>query len=162
MSHLIQLGLLPHRLGKVKPPPCLSCLLGKSKREPWRSKGIPGTIRPIRATPGSLISVDQLASSVPGIKPQSTGRLASAQIVGAQVFANSASSPPFLCTHLLESFPLDDTLKAKVGFERMAATFDIIVIRYRADNGRFSDNGFLKTCTAFHQTINFCGVNAHF
>ena len=32
--HLIHLGVLPSRLQSVKPPPCLACLLDKSKHKP--------------------------------------------------------------------------------------------------------------------------------
>ena len=108
------------------------------------------------------MSVDQLVSSTPGIKPQSTGSLTKATIVGAQVFADHASSPPFLYTHLMENFSLDETLRAKVAFERMAATYNNSILHYRADNGRFADDGFLQACTAYNQTVDFCRVNAHF
>ena len=32
IQHLIDIGVLPKRLWSVKPPPCLACLLGKSKK----------------------------------------------------------------------------------------------------------------------------------
>ena len=44
----------------------------------------------------------------------------------------------------------------------MAATYNMLIQHYRADNGRFADEGFLQACTAYNQTIDFCGVNAHF
>ena len=34
MKHLINVGALPKRLHSVRPPPCLACLLGKSKKRP--------------------------------------------------------------------------------------------------------------------------------
>jgi hypothetical protein len=69
-------------------------------------------------------------------------------IVGAQVFADHSSSPPFLYTHLFKNFSLDETLKAKVAFEHMATTYNIIIQHYRADNGRFTDEGFLQAYIA--------------
>ena len=108
------------------------------------------------------MSIDQLLSSVPDIKPQSTGRLTNTPIVSAQIFADNSSSPPFLYTHLLENFTLEETLKAKVAFERMAALHHVVVSGYRADNGRFADAGFINACNASSQVIDFCGVNAHF
>ena len=33
---------------------------------------------------------------------------------------------------------------------------------YRADNGRFSDDAFVKACIACNQTLDFYGVGAHF
>ena len=59
MLNLIQLGHLTRRLAKVKPPPCLACLLGKSRKRPWRSRAAPKHIRaPQRRPPGSSVSVD--------------------------------------------------------------------------------------------------------
>ena len=106
--------------------------------------------------------MDQLTSTVPGIKPQLTGRLTNTPIVGAQVFADHSSSPHFLHTHLLENLTLEETLKAKVGFERLSATFGVTVHHYRADNGRFGDVGFKQACAAGHQTIDYCAANSHF
>lgn len=161
-ARLIDIGILPSQLKLVKPPPCLACLLGKSKKKPWRSKSTPPNIRRSSVKPGHAVSVDQLTSTTPGLKLQSIGHLTKATIVGAQVFADHSSSPPFLYAHLLENFSLDETLKAKVAFERMAATCNNPILRYRADNGRFADEGFIQACTACNQTIDFCGVNAHF
>ena len=115
MLHLIQLGHLPHRLVKVKPPPCLACLIGKSRKRPWRFRAASKHIRaPQRRPPGSSVSVDQLVSSTPGIKPQHTGTLTSIPIVGTQLFADHSSRLTFLHCHLLENFTLEETLKAKV------------------------------------------------
>ena len=33
MTHLINIGALPKRLASVALPPCLACLLGKSKKK---------------------------------------------------------------------------------------------------------------------------------
>ena len=161
--YFIQIGHLLRRLAKVKPPPCLACLLGKSRKRPWRSRAAPKHIRsPQRRPPGSSVSVDQLVSSMPGIEPQHAGTLTSIPIFGAQLFADHSSSPPFIHCHLLENFTLEETLKAKVGFERMSATHGVTIRHYRGDNGRFADDGFIKACTACSQTTDFCGVNAHF
>ena len=163
MQHLINLGILPKRLASVQAPPCIRCLIGKSKKKPWRRKGQSPSIRHINhSTPGASISVDQLVSSTPGIKPQSKGCLTNTSIVGAQIFADHCSSPPFLHCHLLENFSGDEAIKAKVGFERSAATFNVSVRHYRADNGRFAEEAFVNACTSSGQTIDFCGVGAHF
>ena len=159
---MISIGLLPKRLGAIKPPPCLACLLGKSKHKPYRTKGSSPSIRHLdHATPGTAVSVDQLVSSTPGLKPQAIGNLTKASIVGAQVFADHCSSPPFLHCHLLENFTGEATIKAKVGFERLAATHNVTIKHYRADNGRFADEDFLHACLACNQTVDYCGVGAH-
>ena len=53
-------------------------------------------------------------------------------------------------------------MKAKVGFERMAATKGVDVLHYRADNSRFMDDVFINACIAYNQTVDLCGVAAHF
>ena len=62
----------------------------------------------------------------------------------------------------MENFSLDETLGAKIAFERMAATFHNDILHYRADNGRFADDSFVQAYIASDQIIDFCGVNAHF
>ena len=161
-ARLIDIGILPSQLKSIKPPPCLACLLGKSKKKPWRSKSTPPNIRRSSVKPGHAVSVDQLTSTTPGLKPQIIGHLTKATIVGAQVFVDHSSSLPFLHAHLLENFSLDETLKAKVAFERMATTYNNPILHYRADNGHFADEGFIQAHTAYNQTIDFCGVNDHF
>ena len=54
-----------------------------------------------------------------------------------------------------------ETLEAKANFERLLRTYGVEVKAYRADNGRFSDLGFMEACEDAHQTISFCGVGAH-
>ena len=47
-------------------------------------------------------------------------------------------------------------------FEAYAQTYKVKIKHYHADNGRFSDNNFLHAVAKESQTINYCGVNAHF
>lgn len=49
-----------------------------------------------------------------------------------------------------------------MGFEQAAATYDVKIRHYRADNDRFADDLFIQACIACEQTIDFCGVGAHF
>ena len=130
MNRLIDLGILSTCLKSIKPLPCLACLLGKSKKKPWKTKSSPPSIRKHSSIPGEAVSVDQLVSAKPGIKPQSKGLLTNVPIVGVQIFVDHSSSLPFLYTYLLESFSLDETLKAKVAFERMAATHNVQILHY--------------------------------
>ena len=118
MDHLIKLGILPSHLSTIKPPSYLAYLLGRSKKKPWRHKNQTPTIRHLyQDALGTTVSVDQLVSSILGIKPQATGTLTKASIVGAQIFANHCCTPPYLYCQLLESFSSDDAIRAKVRFE---------------------------------------------
>ena len=54
------------------------------------------------------------------------------------------------------------TVYAKECFERYAAALGVHVEHYHCDNGRFTDNGWIRHCKAMGQTITYCGVNAHF
>jgi len=42
-----------------------------------------------------------------------------------------------------------------------AASYNVTIQLYHADNGRFADNAFRQSCQEKQQTISFCGVNAH-
>ena len=97
-----------------------------------------------------------------GLKPQATGNLTNSPIVGTHIFADHCFSPPFFHCQLLENFSGEACVKAKVGFERFATTFDVLIRHYRADNGRFTDDAFVKAYVACNQTLDFCGVGAHF
>jgi hypothetical protein len=55
-----------------------------------------------------------------------------------------------------------ETIEAKVAFERFVKENGVQIKHYHADNGRFADNAFKQHCEANHQTLTFCGVNAHF
>jgi hypothetical protein len=55
-----------------------------------------------------------------------------------------------------------ETIEAKESFERFARAHGITVTHYHADNGRFADNKFREAVALRHQTLSFCGVNAHF
>ena len=90
------------------------------------------------------------------------GTLTSTPIAGAQTFADHCSSPPFLHCQLIEDFSGDETVRAKVGFERMAASNNVQIHHYRAENGCFSDRQFHDACAACNQTLDFCGVGENF
>jgi hypothetical protein len=64
--------------------------------------------------------------------------------------------------HLQKSTNADETLEAKMAFERYASKFNVKMKSYQADNGRFAENKFMAAVKESGQTITFCGVNAHF
>ena len=81
---------------------------------------------------------------------------------GSSSFADHSSSSPFLHAHLLEKLTLEETIKAKVGFERLSTTFDVTIHHYRDHNGHFVNFDFKEACAYFHQTTDYWAANVHF
>jgi hypothetical protein len=78
----------------------------------------------------------------------------------ATVFVDHFSGLSYI--HLQKSTNAEETLEAKVAFERFATKVNVKVKSYQADNGRFAENKFMEAVKEAGQTITFCGVNAHF
>lgn len=64
-------------------------------------------------------------------------------------------------TYLQKGATAAETVEAKDAFEQYAVSNAVKVTHYHADNGIFADNLFRKAVHDSHQTISFCGVNAH-
>ncbi len=77
----------------------------------------------------------------------------------ATIFVNHYSGMSYI--HLQKTTNADETLEAKLAFERYASKFKVQVKSYQADNGRFAENKFIAAIKEAGQTITFCGVNAH-
>jgi len=138
----------------------MSCVFGRAHRRPWRNKGAPGTIHKDSETePGHCISIDQLVSAQPGLIPQMSGFLTNQRIWGATVFIDHVSD--YVYVFLMRDLTLDETLLAKTSFERHAQDGGVNILAYRADNGRFADQGFRDSVTDCNQKITFCAVGAH-
>ena len=163
MFQLASKGYLPKILldCKEKPPLCVACQFGTAHRRPWRTKGKKaGSIRrEEHKVPGDGVSIDQIVSAQPGLIPQMAGFLTSDRIWGATTFCDHVSD--FVYVHLMRNFTLEETLLAKKAWEKLLAQADRKVKHYHADNGRFSDNGFLESVNNNDQKITFCGVGAH-
>jgi hypothetical protein len=109
--------------------------------------------------PGDGTSINQVISAQPGLIPQMSGYLTSACIWGATTFCDHVTD--YVYVHLMKSFTLEETLLAKTAYEKLLAQAGHSAKHYHADNGRFSDNGFLKNVNNRDQKITFCGVGAH-
>ena len=163
MQSMAKCGLLPKKLAKCQIPTCTSCLYGKATRRPWRTKpklGQQGGKLRTAMEPGQCISVDQLESSTPGLIAQIKGWLTKKRYRVATIFVDHFSGLSYI--HLQKSTNADETLEAKLAFERFATKFKVQVKSYQADNGRFAENKFMESIKESGQTITFCGVNAHF
>ena len=55
-----------------------------------------------------------------------------------------------------------ETNEVKKALEQFVADHGVCIWQYHADNCRFADNTFKQHCSQQHQTISYCGVNAHF
>jgi hypothetical protein len=56
----------------------------------------------------------------------------------------------------MKDFTTNETLLAKLAFEKLCSKADCSVKHYQADNGQFSDNEFLAACNNLNQTIECC------
>jgi len=163
MTEMVKAKLLPSKLLKCEPPLCPSCLFGKATRRSWRVKpNLKGTPSKLRnhTLPGQCVSVDQLESTTPGLIAQMKGWLTKKRYKVATIFVDHFSGLSFL--NLQTSTSGEETLEAKVRFERFATRSGVKILHYHADNGRFADNLFREHVANQGQTMTFCGVNAHF
>jgi hypothetical protein len=55
----------------------------------------------------------------------------------------------------------ETTVKAKLAFERVAASYGATVRHYHSDNGLFDTKAFKASISKAGQTLSFCGVNTH-
>ena len=49
----------------------------------------------------------------------------------------------------------------KVAFDRLCATFQVRIMRYHGDNGRYADKDFRRDILDKTQSLTFCGVGSH-
>ena len=163
--HLIRalsiFGILPKKLASIRIPKCATCQFGSMTKIPWRTKATANKIKVKQVlAPGDCVSVDQLQSSLPGFIGQLKGKLTKKRYMAATVFVDHYSRLSY--THLQQTLSSDDTLQAKQAFETYCSKHGVKVKHYHADNGHFADNAFLQDVKEKHQSISFCGVNAHF
>ena len=160
MFKMIDAGLLPSSLAKVRPPKCSSCMLGRATRRPWRTKAQPTKqTAPTINAPGDCVSVDQLQSTTPGLIGQMRGFVTKERYHYATVFVDHYSSLGFV--YLQKTSNMKETLQAKEAFELYSAIRGVSISHYHADNGRFAEAGWMNHVKEKGQTITFCGTNAH-
>jgi hypothetical protein len=152
-------GILPRRIADCSVPKCPSCLFGKAKRRPWRTRAQTNHIGRTVTKPGDMVSVDQLISKTPGLIAQSTGKMTHRRHMVATIFVDHASGLDYV--HTQESTTGVETVAAKEAFERFAARHHVTVKHYECDNGIFAGATFRAAVQRANQTICFCGVNAH-
>ena len=117
MKVLAKEKILPSTLNNIKALPlCPSCAFGGSKRKAWRTKDNFGSIKKSsHDVPGSLVCVDQLISSQPGLLPQSSGYLTASRIWACNIFLDVNTRYGF--GFMMHNTLLEQTIKAKQAFE---------------------------------------------
>ena len=87
-------------------------VLGRSRRQLWRPKNTPYTIRKESETePGNCVSIYQIVSAQPGRIPQIYGYLTNMRIWGATVFVDRVSY--YTHVELMRDLTFDKALLAK-------------------------------------------------
>ena len=158
LKQAAQEGILPPILQKSDNPICPSCQYGKQTKTRWRHSNDYAHIRPA-SVPGDCVSVDQLVSSVPGYYALSSGNASKKRYKVATVFVDHFSRLGYV--HVSESTSAEDAIEAKQAFERYAHSHGVSIKHYHCDNGIFKSKLFRQHFDKSHQTITFCGVNAH-
>ena len=78
----------------------------------------------------------------------------------ATVFVDHYSDLSYV--YLQQTTSGEETVRAKQSFKQFSESHGIPIKHYHCDNGRFADNKFKNHILSQHQTISYCGVNAHF
>ena len=156
---LAALGEIPKRLANIQPPVCAGCAFGAMTKVPWQSKG--GETPVFTATkPGQCVSVDHMESTQVGFFAQLKGALTLRRYQAATVYVDHFSGYKYI--HLMSHLSSEETIAAKIAFERHASNLGITILHYHTDNGQFHDNAFHAACEQGGQCLTFYGVNAHF
>ena len=160
IQQLAKRGDLPAAIATCPIPKCAACLYGKATRRPWRTRApVNAMLVPPVVAPGSVVSVDQMVSAIPGLIPQMKGFITYKRYEIATIFVDHFSGLSFV--HLQKGSSASETIEAKHAFERYAKVHGVSIKHYHADNGIFEAREFQDAIFTDGQTISFCGVNAH-
>lgn len=160
LQEMARQNVIPRRLAKCALPTCSACLFSKAEKRPWRQKSVKNKQPPSKPTrPGQVISVDQLKSPTPGLVAQMRGIPMKARYEYATVFVDHYSGMSYI--HLQKTQDAEETVEAKIAFERYAATMGVKVLNYHGDNGIFRANLWVQHCAKNDQGLTFAGVGAH-
>ena len=136
MQLMARQGILPHSLSRCPVPVCTACLYGKATKRKWRDKTSDNTAESYVPTkPGEVVSVDQMISSTPGLIAQISGNPYKARYQCATVFIDHASDYSYIV--IQKSTSAQETVEAKMIFERFASDQGIKIQYYHCDNGVF-------------------------
>ena len=134
-------------------------MFGRATKRRWRTGKQYSSIVSPSDRPGDTTSIDHVISAQPGLVPRIDGRHSKARITAGCVFIDHASR--FSYTHLQTSVDNEQTIEAKLGYERYAKSFGVTLKAFHSDNGVFAEKAFLDQLDDAGQSITFCAVGAH-
>ena len=160
LQEMARHGTIPRRLATCRIPACAACMYSKATKRPWRNKKTKNSKGQNKASyPGEVVSVDQLTSPTPGLVAQLTGKLTNRRYNYATVFVDNYSGQGYI--YLQSSSGAEETMAAKLAYERECQKSGVRVKAYRADNGVFRSKKWMDHCRENRQHIDFTGVDAH-
>jgi hypothetical protein len=112
-------------------------MYGKATNIAWRIKG--GSIEHIRLShlPGECVSIDQMESTTPGLIAQLKGTPTKLRYRFLTVIVEHYSRYTYV--HLHSTITSEETIKAKLSFEALAASLGVSLKHYHADNTFMKD-----------------------
>ena len=144
---------------------CAGCALGKLNHRPPKASLTKNTtemnLKIEKVFPGDHIFTDQFDSSVLGRRYDTFGKEESLEKYTGGTLFYDASSTLIHIGHQ-SSTCVGDTLRSKHSFEHFAESTGVSITGYCADNHIFNAKDYVDDCAAQNQTIDFCGVGAHF
>ena len=124
----------------------------KQKKILWRHKGKLSTIEKDNGRgPGDLVCINHLISAQPGLLSRISENHTRDKISAACIFKDVHSK--FTYVHIMISCDLEPTISVKHSFEKLAATYGVIVKHYHADNGHLACKGFRDTVYNLNQKM---------
>jgi hypothetical protein len=155
------LDIFPRKLATVQPLKCAGCICGAMTNEPWRTNANPSKVKTVVVRGSSdCVSLDQLDSSTPGFVAQLKGIITKRRYTCVTVYVDHFSRLGY--GHMQHQLTSKETVETIHGFEAFARSQGFTIKYYHADNGRFSDNAFMKDVREARpsQSITLCGANA--
>ena len=153
-------GKIDRRILKVKKAPtCPSCLFGRVYKRLWRTTKKYSHISKEGLNPGEEVSIDQVVMSHPGMVPQSHRKLTTRKYVSSQICTDHHIKAKHV--FYMQDFTTTEIIEGKREYKRFIERHRRSVKKYRADNGRYTDEEFLNEVKNKKQNIEFCAVGAH-
>ena len=168
---ILKSGALGHTPGakaasRCAHPKCASCQYGKGHRRPTKSTTTKpvdckvGALKKEDLFPGQRISMDHFKCSTKGRLYTSRGKTSDDSMYTCGcIFVDHASGH----VHVEHQVGLtsNETLQAKLSFERAMMDHGTVIDTYQSDNGVFKAQDFIREIEARGQSIGFAGVGAH-
>jgi len=153
-------------LSSVEAPKCAACQFGQQQRLKKEGKTTSvdtdreGILKKDKLEPGDLIFSDQYQSSLPGrVFGRRGAAIHSKTYTGGTIFCDAASKRLFLRHQ--STLTAQETVEAKLAFEREALQVGVSVKAYQTDNGIYTSKEFLDCLVEDNQVIKHSGVGGH-